>query len=217
METSKIIIPECPFEKYRKGYISINKENRRIIQLYANAETRKTISYARYRMSVLIGRELTDDEEADHKDNDHTNDSDSNLQILSKEKNLLKQAELQKVPLVVFHCAECSGSFTLLPSEYKRRSDNYKRDPYCSHSCSSRAAIKEGRSPSISDLTNNAVEFEKIRKILELKNLGKSLRQIGSDVGISSSTVDYHLKRHWKCKSIGDENGLENRRALIAP
>ena len=75
---------DAPFDKeWKSAYIIVNRENRRVVCLYKNNNTRKTISYARYLMSVKLGRELTNEETVDHIDNDKTNDCIDNLQILS--------------------------------------------------------------------------------------------------------------------------------------
>lgn len=87
---------ETPFDKnWNKAYLIINRENRKMVCLYKNDTTRKTISYARYLMSVKLGRELTDEETVDHIDNDKTNDSLDNLQILTYKENIAKYQETQ--------------------------------------------------------------------------------------------------------------------------
>ncbi len=86
---------ESPFDKeWKSAYIVTNKENRKMVCLYKDVNTRKTISYARYLLSVKLGRELTDKETADHIDENKTNDSIENLQILSIEENRNKHIEL---------------------------------------------------------------------------------------------------------------------------
>lgn len=80
-----------PFDKeWKHGYLVTNKENRKMVCLVNDRKTRKTISYARYIMSVKLGRELSKEEQVDHIDNDKTNDSIDNLQILTAEDNLAK-------------------------------------------------------------------------------------------------------------------------------
>ena len=88
---------EAPFDKnWKYAYIITNKENRKIVCLYCDNNTRKTISYARYLMSIKLGRELTDEETVDHIDNDKTNDSMDNIQILTIDENINKYIETQK-------------------------------------------------------------------------------------------------------------------------
>lgn len=204
------IIPEYPFLDYTKGYVSYNREGRKIIQLY-NRMKRRTISFARYRVSVLLKRELKEDEEVDHIDNNNRNDSDENLQVLTRAENLLKQSKVQKVPMIIFRCKECGKDHSALPSEYRSRVKAVSgSDLFCSKRCASKHAIKTKKSPSIELLMKNSVPLHELCKILELKNKNKSLREIACEIGKSNQTVHYHLKR--MAKSIGDENGLENRR-----
>lgn len=80
-----------PFQDY-VGYYQTLKSGRTYIYLW-NRKTnkRKLISLARYRLSVHLGRKLKKSEEADHKDDDFTNDRLSNLQVLSRVKNQQKE------------------------------------------------------------------------------------------------------------------------------
>lgn len=76
-----------PFSEY-VGYRQ-ELPNGRIYVYMWNRETnrRRLISRARYRLCVKLGRELGPDEEADHVDDDPTNDDLDNLQVLSGAKN----------------------------------------------------------------------------------------------------------------------------------
>ena len=88
---------------WQRGYILINREGRKIVCLYkyeSGKEIRKTTAYARYLMSVKLGRYLTADEEVDHIDEHKTNDTIDNLQILSGTANKLKyHASLPPCPI----------------------------------------------------------------------------------------------------------------------
>lgn len=63
-----MVIPvEYPFNlKWRKAYLIMGSENRRMVCLCNSKSDRTTISYARYLLSVKLGRELRDDETAEH-------------------------------------------------------------------------------------------------------------------------------------------------------
>lgn len=89
---------DYPFsEEYAYAYVLTYKDNRRHVCLVDSTMTkRKSISYARYLMCVKEGRILGPNEEVDHIDNDKTNDSIDNLQILTPEQNRAKYAELIK-------------------------------------------------------------------------------------------------------------------------
>lgn len=81
---------EAPFDKdWMRGYVLIkkNQNNRKIISLHGVNNKTRVMTYARYLMSVKLGRELTDEETVDHIDNDCSNDSLENLQILTLREN----------------------------------------------------------------------------------------------------------------------------------
>ncbi len=85
-----IILSEPYSLDWSKGYLNTNTEGRRTLTLYNSNANRSSTQYARYLLSVKLGRYLTKDEEVDHIDGDKTNDSISNLQILGKKQNRQK-------------------------------------------------------------------------------------------------------------------------------
>lgn len=197
----KIEIEE-PFKpEFKHGYVSINNEGRKIVQLYHSENKRKTISYARYRMSVILKRHLTKDEEVDHINNDPTDDRDENFQILTPAQNQLKQSEIQRKPLALIQCPECKGNFTMLNSKYLHAKRITKNGPFCSLRCSSRFNIRNGISPSIVETERlkraklKTIRLEKIREILSLKSKGLNDREISEVLNIGRRTVN-HLKRN---------------------
>lgn len=86
-----MVIPvEYPFNlKWKHARLYMGTEQRRMVQL-ASGKEQKTISYARYLMSVKLGRELRPDETVDHIDNNKLNDDINNLQILTWKENIDK-------------------------------------------------------------------------------------------------------------------------------
>ena len=77
-----------PFaDLYDTAYVYVNNEGRRLIKFIKDKKHIKGMAYARYLLSVKLGRFLTDDEQVDHIDNDKTNDSIDNLQILTPKAN----------------------------------------------------------------------------------------------------------------------------------
>lgn len=97
---------------------------------------RTTMSYARYLMSLHIGRELTPEEEVDHVDDDHTNDVIENLQILTPEQNREKQNRLRRRrSLVTLTCPECRADFTRPRRNTNLRSHGSPSPSCCSRSC----------------------------------------------------------------------------------
>jgi len=106
---------EEPFRKdYVAGYIVVNNENRRMVFLKDNNNTRSTTSYARYLMSVKLNRYLLKEEQVDHIDGDKTNDIIENLQILSvAENNRKSKIETNStLKMVEMCCPMCKNLFT---------------------------------------------------------------------------------------------------------
>lgn len=107
---------------------------RRRIVVLVSAEHRTTMSYARYLMSLHIGRELTEGEEVDHLDDDCMNDAIENLQVLTPEQNREKRNRLLRArSWVDVTCPECGNGFARRRS-YLRRTPV----PSCSRSCSAK-------------------------------------------------------------------------------
>lgn len=118
---------ESPFkEVWNCGYLVTNPENRKNVILYNNHSNRTTISYARYLMSVKLGRFIEAGFEVDHIDNDKTNDSIENLQILTKEENREKQNKLIRTKYELT-CMVCGTKVVL-----KRKQPNRKT---CGRAC----------------------------------------------------------------------------------
>ena len=120
--TTKIRLEEPFASAYRFGYIVTNKENRKHVVLYNSNKDRSTISYARYLYSVHLGRFLRKEEQVDHINNDKTDDSLQNLQILTIKSNNRKYANLKGRQYVNYICPICGTSF-------KRTKGNSNRTP----------------------------------------------------------------------------------------
>ena len=81
---------EKPYsDDWKHGFL-IEENGRKKIVLYNSDSDRSTTAYARYLYAVSIGRYLEKEEYIDHIDNDRTNDSLDNLQILSNADNVRK-------------------------------------------------------------------------------------------------------------------------------
>ena len=105
-----------------------------------NPETgeRKTQSYPRYLMEAHLGRELLPDEEVDHIDNDYSNNSLDNLQLLNKVDNCRKEMlrPHRKAKWYNFVCPVCLKDATIPLSQYKSNQlKKGKSGPYCSRHC----------------------------------------------------------------------------------
>lgn len=126
---------ESPFEDCL-GYEQI-QQGRKYMYLW-NTTTKKgrSISFARYLVSVKEGRILAVDEHVDHIDGDNTNDAIDNLQILSPAENNRKsviQNGLSKVE-IVFRCPVCK---TIMVREAQRVVHKLDKGivPTCSRRC----------------------------------------------------------------------------------
>ena len=97
-------------EKWRKGYLNINKDGRQTLTLYNNDKNRSSTQYARYLLAVKLGRFLTKNEQADHKDEDKTNDNINNLQILTKLEHIKKTRIKLKLKIFCI-CPICNATF----------------------------------------------------------------------------------------------------------
>lgn len=125
---------EYPFNQdWRSGYLrESKKDNRKRVDLVNNNTDRTTISYARYLMSVKLGRYLTENEEVDHHDTDCTNDDITNLKLMSTEEHLLKTSKENSTgrTMVTIECPYCKKVF-----EREKRNVKTKLS-FCSRSCS---------------------------------------------------------------------------------
>lgn len=139
MSKTKITL-EKPFsDDWDVGYLNINREDRKMVYLYnPKGQERSTVSYARYLVSCSLKRYLRKEEHVDHINNDKTCDKLENLQILSKEDNSRKYADLSSgVKVAEIRCPACSNIFL-------RRSGNTQVVPSlkgkvtcCNKKCSS--------------------------------------------------------------------------------
>lgn len=88
---------EYPYsDLYKTAYITTNDEGRKLVIFVKNGKSVKGTPYARYLMAVKLGRFLRSDEQVDHIDNDKTNDSIDNLQILTMRENIQKYLDTVK-------------------------------------------------------------------------------------------------------------------------
>lgn len=118
----------------------LRPDGRKHIVIIHADKTRQTKSYPRYLLEQHIGRELTDDETCDHKDDDFTNDDIDNLQILSRADNINKAK--QSRAFFEFNCPMC-GNLAFKPlNQVKHNHQLGKRGPYCSRSCAGKAGSK---------------------------------------------------------------------------
>lgn len=117
----------------------LRPDGRKHVVVMLNDGKRKTVSYPKFLMEQKLGRPLNDDETVDHIDRDFTNDSPSNLQILTRSENSKKSA-IRRKP-VKGCCAECKKKIELTRAQI-RNSKEGKSGPFCSKTCSGKFGKK---------------------------------------------------------------------------
>lgn len=110
---------------------------RRLCHLETNGKI-TTRAYAKLLLEFKLGRLLQPGEEADHIDNDPTNDHIDNIQLLTSEENRLKRQYMYVMYEEVhygFHCAWCNTPFLLKERHVKMRLAQNVEYAFCSRSC----------------------------------------------------------------------------------
>jgi hypothetical protein len=96
-----------------------------------------TMLYSRFLMEQKLGRKLEYDETVDHIDNDFTNDSLSNLQLLSRIENSAKRHvdTNNVIEMSTYECPMCGSEFEKDVRHVKHNRKQGKAGPFCSKSC----------------------------------------------------------------------------------
>lgn len=115
------------------------KDGRQHVIIYENGK-RRTISYPKYLLQKKLRRELDSEETCDHIDNDFTNNSFENLQILSRSENAKKAMSLRPAEMGTFSCPLCDKTFLRQMRLVKNNWKKGKSGPYCSRSCAGKAS-----------------------------------------------------------------------------
>lgn len=104
----------------------------------------RTLSWPKALIEVKEGRLLLDNETADHVDEDFTNDSLSNLQILTRPNNIIKSFEAnpnRKEKFSKHICPQCDVEFIALAKQIKGNNIVKKKaGPFCSRKCAGKYA-----------------------------------------------------------------------------
>lgn len=111
----------------------IRKDGREIVRLRLADGSLKTKTYARYLKEIELGRELEPNEETvDHKNRNHLDNEESNLQILTRSENASKSVKRRKE--VKDYCVFCGEEFVLSVHQIRNRCRG-KSGPFCSRQC----------------------------------------------------------------------------------
>lgn len=139
-------IGECP--KPYTGYIATKfwhkKEGRWYVVLTPKKKPKRgkgqrSTSYARYLMSITLGRELDRyKEHVDHINDDKTDDRIENLQILTVGQNNRKYVKNsgKTKKIVKLICPHCKKEFEYEERNYRFHTKNGRKFFYCSRRCS---------------------------------------------------------------------------------
>lgn len=119
--------------RIRGPYLCKDGRKRVDVVSYNSNKDPVTCLLARVRLEIKIGRKLRLGETVDHINEDKTDDSYANLQLLSLAANSKKSAK--RALKTVGSCIQCGTRFNLSRHQLDARSKS-KAGPFCSRSCS---------------------------------------------------------------------------------
>lgn len=140
---------EYPYDAFWIYKVWHEKEGRWQANLIRKSDTkdRTTISYARYVMSVHLKRFLdTNTEHVDHINNDRSDDSIENLQILTPKENKLKQETLYRElnpKYVTLNCYTCGNGFDYVAKNFRFHTRQGRLRFHCSRKCAHESLRKK--------------------------------------------------------------------------
>lgn len=140
------------------GPYTRKSDKREVVRIKLTDGSFKMKSYARYLKEIELGRELDKDTETvDHKNRNHLDNNENNLQILSRSENSKKSA-LRRAT-VVDNCVWCGVEFTLSDNQVKSV-HRKKSGPFCSRKCSGKygAELQNNRTKKL-DSNNIEVTY----------------------------------------------------------
>lgn len=121
----------------------LRKDGRKhVIEVEENGK-RRTVSYPKWLMEQKLGRRLDPDiETVDHIDEDFTNDSYDNLQIMTRLDNARKSRKPPET--YTFICPECGIQATKFMRDVRGNWKQGRQGPFCSRKCAGKANQREG-------------------------------------------------------------------------
>lgn len=178
------------------GPYSDSTKTRRIVQLFFNDGTSKTMSNARWLMTQKLGRWLTKEETVDHDDGNPLNDDLSNLKIMSLADNIRKSAKPAGV--YKFNCPVCKKFVEKPLRDVKHNRKNGKAGPFCGKHCSRMWQLENDKGYN---RKLKSLDVKNIRKDLEF---GQSTRSIAKRYNMNIKSIqNIKAGRTWGKKNKG--------------
>lgn len=130
--------------------------DRYIVRITKIGENRTTgINYARYLMSVHLGRKLKPEEQVDHINNNRKDDRIENLQILTHLQNIHKSA---KHGMVLLKCPECNRKFRRRRrTTHLSKKNRITQCTFCTKSCASKFRQRQKREDVANRISANVI------------------------------------------------------------
>lgn len=113
---------------FKKVYININKEPRRVATLLHENQKLTSMSYAKYLYTSYYKVDIQEGIEIDHINGDRMDDRIENLQAISAEYNRKKDHQIKE--MVELICPVCKSKFL-----YEKRNLSSHPNPCCSRKC----------------------------------------------------------------------------------
>lgn len=191
--------PEHPFSNYSKGYHTFNKiSGRHEVTLYDKSIGTKRLSRARYNMCVNLGYEPDSNIHVDHINEDKTNDSIENLQLLTHSENVKKHFDFRRnwEPMKEkYICSECNSEFIEDHGiAIQRKKQSISGDLFCSMDCSLKSRAK------LNTLTTDQQD-----EIRELRLRGFTLNEIKDRTGYCPATILKYQPPGFKFAKVSEE------------
>lgn len=127
----KIELIDLYKDEFKAAYLSVSKDGRKRVALIGENGKSRWVTNARYVWEKTFGK-VPDGLEVDHIDDDKTNDTLENLQLLSRTDNIKKESyrKSKLKSLVERKCPICGKIFT-----FEGRNLSTHPNPCCSRQC----------------------------------------------------------------------------------
>jgi len=133
-------------------YVHRTEKNKgRKFVVVKDGQKTRAMFYSRWIMTKRVGRWLDPSEEVDHIDEDRTNDSEDNLQILNRQQNAAKmmaqRVKEHPAPRYHFVCPVCNKYSSIEMGRLHYRQKRKSPGPFCGKSCAVKAKWNSDNPP----------------------------------------------------------------------